>query len=508
MGDQAGLLAALEQASTPSSPTFREWLTKEQVESFASPSTETVQAVTEWLSSFGITPTPATPSGDWLKFSVPVSTANHLLNTEFSVFNHTESGQMSVRTLEYSVPSDLQAHVKAIHPTTSFNGPLRARTPLTAISAAKFAPEKRQTPASCDQTVTPSCLQSLYGIPSAPITSTKSSLGVSAFSDQNANADDLTTFLKDFRPDLSSDLTFITELFDGAVNSQTGSKAGVEANLDIQYTVGLANGIPVVFEDIGDNTQDGADDGFLDSINDLLNQTSPPLVFSTSYGFDVESDLSLSLSIALCNTYLQLTSRGVTINFASGDGGVASTPGVKCTGKPFPPTFPTCPYVTLVGSTQNVPEIGANFTAGGFSNYFPQQSWQADAVQAYLAKLGNTNKGLFNASGRAYPDVSAQGNNIEIVVDGETGLVAGTSCSSPIFSSVIALLNNELLSAGKSPLGFLNPWIYANPQAFNDITKGSNPGCGTQGFPAEVGWDPVTGLGTPNYAALRTAAGL
>ncbi|KAF5391735.1 hypothetical protein D9757_001780 [Collybiopsis confluens] len=516
MGNQAGLEAALEQASSPTSPTFREWLTKEQVESFAAPSSETVQAVTEWLSLHNITATPATPAGDWLKFTIPVSTANQLLNTEYSVFNHTPSGTTSVRTLEYSIPSDLLAHIQAVHPTTSFSGPLRGRSPVTAVSAIKpFVPDvERRQAASCNQSITPACLQSLYGIPTDSRVGSKSSVGVSAFSDQNANAADLVTFLKDFRPDLPSTNTFVTELFDGATNSQTSSQAGVEANLDIQYTVGLVNGIPAFFEDIGDSTQvlialpHGADEGFLDSITDLLAQSSPPLVFSTSYGFDTEADLSLSLSVALCNSYLQLTTRAVTITFATGDGGVASTPGVQCNGKPFPPTFPTCPYVTLVGATQNVPETGASLTAGGFSNYFPQQSFQATAVNQYLSLLGNTNKGLYNASGRAYPDVSAQGQRIEIVVGGKTGLVAGTSCSSPIFSSVIALLNDELLKAGKSPLGFINPWIYANPQAFHDITTGSNPGCGTQGFPAKSGWDPVTGLGTPNYAALRTAAGL
>jgi tripeptidyl-peptidase-1 len=45
----------------------------------------------------------------------------------------------------------------------------------------------------------------------------------------------------------------------------------------------------------------------------------------------------------MCTQYMQLTARGVTITFATGDGGVASTPGVSCTGKAFPPTFPTCP---------------------------------------------------------------------------------------------------------------------------------------------------------------------
>ena len=37
---------------------------------------------------------------------------------------------------------------------------------------------------------------------------------------------------------------------------------------------------------------------------------------------------------------------------------------------------------------------------------------------------------------------------------------------------------------------------------------GSNPGCDTNGFNATKGWDPVTGLGTPNFAKLLTAVGL
>ncbi|KAI0085907.1 peptidase S8/S53 domain-containing protein, partial [Irpex rosettiformis] len=84
----------------------------------------------------------------------------------------------------------------------------------------------------------------------------------------------------------------------------------------------------------------------------------------------------------------------------------------------------------------------------------------------------------------------------------------GTSCSSPIFASVISLINDQLIAAGKSPLGFLNPFLYANPSAFNDVTSGSNPGCNTNGFKATSGWDPVTGLGTPNFAGLKAAAGL
>ena len=44
-------------------------------------------------------------------------------------------------------------------------------------------------------------------------------------------------------------------------------------------------------------------------------------------------------------------------------------------------------------------------------------------------------------------------------------------------------------------LGFLNDWLYSDEvlsiPALNDITRGSNPGCGALGFEARPGWDPV-----------------
>ena len=55
-----------------------------------------------------------------------------------------------------------------------------------------------------------------------------------------------------------------------------------------------------------------------------------------------------------------------------------------------------------------------------------------------------------------------------------------------------------LLAAGKPVLGFLNPMLYSTGgAAFTDITSGSASGCGTTGFPAQAGWDAVSGFGTP-----------
>jgi tripeptidyl-peptidase I len=135
-----------------------------------------------------------------------------------------------------------------------------------------------------------------------------------------------------------------------------------------------------------------------------------------------------------------------------------------------------------------------------------------------LQKLGDRFSGLYNHLGRGYPDVSAQGYGFAIVDKGIYTSVDGTSASAPTFASIIALLNHCRTSAGKPPLGFLNPWLYSTASnAFNNIVKGGSTGCtgiipstGLPGGPiipyaswnATKGWSPVTGLGTPDFGKL------
>ena len=80
--------------------------------------------------------------------------------------------------------------------------------------------------------------------------------------------------------------------------------------------------------------------------------------------------------------------------------------------------------------------------------------------------------------------------------------VAGTSASCPVVAAVIARLNAVRLAKGNAPLGFLNPFLYAHPKAFQDVTKGINSDKQSAGFTAIEGWDAATGLGTPDYEAL------
>jgi len=148
-------------------------------------------------------------------------------------------------------------------------------------------------------------------------------------------------------------------------------------------------------------------------------------------------------------------------------------------------------------------------SGGGFSNIYPQPDYQTSAVENFLEYYNpyptystqyknnppaDSLPGIFNRAGRGYPDIGALGDNVLIYYYGSPYVLGGTSASAPTFASIITRINEERILAGKGPVGFVNPTLYANPSAFHDITNGSNPNCGSPGFKASPGWDPVTGL--------------
>jgi tripeptidyl-peptidase-1 len=272
----------------------------------------------------------------------------------------------------------------------------------------------------------------------------------------------------------------------------------------------------------------------------------PTKVISISYGGD-EVGFPQSYMERQCLEYMKLGLQGTTVIIASGDHGVGQLNGCIVNGTDStgfnpagaspngtifnPGAFVDCPYVTAVGSTF-LPQ-GANVQAdaeiattrfgsgGGFSNFFTVPDYQAGAVANYLeihqslldptsypfytaingSGVGN-NGGIYNRGGRGTPDVAANGDNLAVFIQGAARLIDGTSVSAPTFASIITLINEQRLNANKSTVGFINPILYAHPEAFHDITEGSNPNCNTTGFLAAEGWDPVTGLGTPNFPAL------
>jgi kumamolisin len=99
--------------------------------------------------------------------------------------------------------------------------------------------------------------------------------------------------------------------------------------------------------------------------------------------------------------------------------------------------------------------------------------------------------------GRGVPDVAGDADPASgyvVRVDGQEAVFGGTSAVAPLWAALIARIN-QLKGA---PQGFINPRLYSNSAALHDITQGNNGS-----FSAAAGWDPCTGLGTPNGVALE-----
>ncbi len=145
----------------------------------------------------------------------------------------------------------------------------------------------------------------------------------------------------------------------------------------------------------------------------------------------------------------------------------------------------------------------------GFSYYAPQPSYQASAVAVYIKNAGASTGKILQSAG-VLPTGGSQTlqRGPQSTRYGQTG-ASGTSVSTPTWAGVFSLLSDLRLNAGKAPLGFANPFLYAHPGCLNDIIIGANDGVGcfdASGFPAARGWDAATGLGTPVFGCLAAAA--
>ena len=257
-------------------------------------------------------------------------------------------------------------------------------------------------------------------------------------------------------------------------------------------------------------------------------------VITQSFGAAEESFGSTQSLLNLRHAFISAAADGVTVLASSGDGGTANT---KKTPVKNPVTlpFPTVewpasdPLVTGVGGTYlctdpttgtsvdntdpptncqvtpAVREIGWIDSGGGFSHIFAKPAYQ-DTLPGGSTSIDSM---------RGVPDVAFQASSRTGTLVYDTGIspggwfiVGGTSCSAPQWSGLVAIADQM---AGHG-LGQINPTLYklaSGPSYgtyFYDVTTGNNQADPSiPGYQATTGWDPVTGLGTPNAATLVPA---
>ena len=493
--DAAGIARLERELLARSDPTnakmYGNFLSKDAVDALVAPSPDAVGRVLAWVHANAAgapdTVTITQPSPDFITVTnVTVAAAERLLRTQYFEYRHVGGKHAVVRAgAAYYAPRD----VSFVGPTVRFPAVQRRRT-------------RRSSPADDGANkVTPSTLRAMYNADGAQGKPGTTNLqAVAAFLDNHYSPGDLKQFLAQY-----SSGARVTEATAVGPNPQ-GDAPSPESALDTEYLMGVAVDVPTQFWSTPGaqpgNPENEPFASFLAALAKVPDAQAPRTV-SVSYG-DAEDGVDAAYAKRVNVEFMKAGARGISLVFSSGDAGVG---GGKHGCARFVPHWPaSSPWVTAVGATTGPggSEVCADFSGGGFSEIFDQPKYQADAVSGYLSKRGLPSSSYYNASGRGYPDVSAQGEGFVTVWNGLQITSAGTSASAPTFSGIVSLLNERRLGAGKSGLGFLNPMLYNSASSFNDITSGSNPGCGTQGFPAARGWDPVSGLGTPDFSQLAT----
>lgn len=490
----------LMKVSDPRSKDYGAHLTNEQVHALVRPLDHHVATVKHFLASHGATAVSVTPNSDFIRATVTVEMAEKMLSAEYYKLAHV-GGTTVHRALSYSLPHEVAAAVDFVSPTVHIPTP-----PSRPRILKQHDQDKGLTNG-------PRVLRNLYSVGDVLGQAPANKMAVTAFLEQHYHEGDLQEFWKLFcdnglvcgkgLPGLKGDET-------------TGVGAGVEAMLDIESITGVAGNVTSEFWGFSGRSADNAENEPFLKWMELVSNTSDaeiPKLFSTSYG-ENEDSWSLDAATRLNTEFMKAGTRGISLLYASGDSGA------NCVSGRFTPQTPgSSPYVTAVGGTYLGGKEAIALSSGGFSDRWAQPDWQRTAVAAYL-KTNDTANPLppvsagYNVSGRGYPDIAAQANDYTVVADGvPVPGVAGTSCAAPSASGIIALLNDARLVAGKSTLGFLNPWIYQNLDKWNDIVRGNNEGgrCGSaggHGWPAVAGWDAATGAGSPNYAKLKATLGL
>jgi tripeptidyl-peptidase-1 len=319
------------------------------VNDLVKPTDDALELVHEWLFDFGIEASDLSysPAKDWIKVTLPVDEVETLLDTEYSIFENEDGGQI-VRTPKWSLPKHLHEHIDVIQPTNSFFRPLPKRSTLKTVKDQgnwKPSPPKVTYPSDatlqqvCNETaVTPLCLRTLYGTANYTVQAAgRNKVGLNDFLGESNNRSDAHLFLEQYRPEAAqAAYQFQVEIIDNGNNEQTQENAtelaagkDLEGNLDAQTILGITWPTPLTAFTTGgsppftpdDETPTDTNEPYLAWLQHVLAQSNLPQVISTSYDDD-EQTVPKSYATSVCNGFAQLGARGISLLFAAGDGGV------------------------------------------------------------------------------------------------------------------------------------------------------------------------------------------
>jgi len=493
--DPAGLNAFLKVLYDPSSPSYRQFLSVPEFTARFGPTEENYDAVVRYLKSYGFEVTGGTRDGMDVLIKGPVSAVEAAFRVSMRTYQHpTEDRTFYAPDREpttglsfalwhvsgldnYSIPHPLyvkrsdyaQAHginaEDVVSHATTGSGP----------SASFLGSDMRAA---------------YYG--GTALTGAGQNLGLFEF--LGTDLADLTTYYKNVGQTNNVPITLLST--DGTSTSCVDTRAGgdcddTEQTLDMTQALGMAPGLSSLVMYIG--SVDTA------IISAMTTHNPLPTTIGCSWGWTPADPSTL-------NPYFQkMAAQGQNFFAASGD---SSTWSASNEAWPADNAF-----IVSVGGTDLVTASAGGAwksetawvdSGGGISpDSIPIPSWQQ-----LSGVINSTNKG--STTLRNGPDVAANANFTFYVCADQTTCTAnefgGTSFATPMWAGYVALVNQQLANEGDPTIGFINPTIYAQnitssyATDFHDITSGTSGS-----FSAEVGYDLVTGWGSPNGVGLINA---
>jgi subtilase family serine protease len=296
---------------------------------------------------------------------------------------------------------------------------------------------------------------------------------------QGWNPADITLYFNTVQQPLNVPIVGIST--DGTPVTCTACGDGEQA-LDIEYAISMAPGLKLMQVYVAKNPE---------SVLNRMASDNTSQQLSTSWGWRNEFATDDPL-------FQEMAAQGQTFLTASGD-----YSSLKASG-PWPEEDAN---LTAVGGTDLV-------TAGPGGAWASETGWQDSAggpsvdknikIVSYQAPfIDYVNKGSHRL--RNVPDIAGDANfdNYECYSSRCRGGWGGTSFASPIWAGMIALVNEQAALSGSTPVGFLNPTLYAlagTPTyrlVLHDIIGGTSGN-----YAAVKGFDLVTGLGSPRGRSL------
>lgn len=403
-----------------------------------------------------------------------------------------------VHRTESSFQLPLPEHIDFVSPTTRFPSTLR----LTKSNNNKATSEGKLR-------TNPDSIRQMYNIPDTVATGNPANQQhVAGFLQNYFSPNDLELFYSQY-------FTKGKTLPNGKPTVKGPNEPGqgtVEGNLDVQYIMSIAANVSTTYWYTNGTRPypgGGENEDFVQWLMALSSSTDTlPSVISVSYA-DEEFVIDPAFQHRVDVEFQKLGVQGAALFFGSGDDGVTGDHGV-CPGNKFVAWWPaSSPYVTAVGGMEEMASQAAAFSGGGFSNRYSVPAYQRSAVEGWSKSSRLPPASYYNHSGAGFPDVTAVAMGFWTYVGGIPDEVGGTSASTPTFAGMVSLLNDARMAQGKKALGPINQLIYQHPEAFTDVTRGTNTGgggCGVGGYTAVEGWDPASGLGSPKFDALLKLA--